>query len=57
MGTSERSVIKEPDIRNLRAFVAEGIADAEAGRLSAADEVYVRVLARIDELTGQKKNG
>jgi antitoxin ParD1/3/4 len=46
--------VHEPDIKTLRAFVAEGIADAEAGRLSGAEEVYTRVLARINELAVQK---
>jgi antitoxin ParD1/3/4 len=45
---------EEPDTETLRAFVAEGIADAEAGRLSDAEEVYTRVLARIDEIAAQK---
>lgn len=40
--------IVEPDAETLRAFVAEGLADVEAGRMSDADKVYERVLARID---------
>jgi antitoxin ParD1/3/4 len=39
---------KEPPIEELRAFVAEGIADVDAGRIVDADEVFERVLARID---------
>jgi antitoxin ParD1/3/4 len=46
--------VEEPDIETLRAFVAEGIADADAGRMSDAEEVYARVLARIDDLAAQK---
>ena len=45
---------KEPPIEILRAFVAEGIADSEAGRVSNAEEVYERVLARIDALESAK---
>jgi Arc/MetJ-type ribon-helix-helix transcriptional regulator len=45
---------EEPDIETLRAFVAEGIADVDAGRTSDAEEVYARVLARIDEFAAQK---
>ena len=41
---------KEPDLKALRAFVAEGLADADAGRSADAEGVYGRVLARIDEL-------
>jgi Arc/MetJ-type ribon-helix-helix transcriptional regulator len=44
----------EPDIETLRAFVAEGVADVDAGRTSDAEEVYARVLARIDEFAAQK---
>jgi antitoxin ParD1/3/4 len=43
---------KEPDLEALRAFVAEGLADA--GRSADAEEVYGRVLARIDELAASK---
>jgi antitoxin ParD1/3/4 len=46
---------KEPPIEELRAFVAEGIADVEAGRVSDAEEVYARVLARIDALAANKE--
>lgn len=40
-------VEKDEDIETLRAFVAEGLADANAGRLRHADEVYETVLSRI----------
>ena len=43
---------KEPDLKALRAFVAEGLADA--GRSADAEGVYGRVLARIDELVVAK---
>ena len=45
---------EEPPIEQLRAFVAEGIADAEAGRMSDAEEVYERVLTQIDALAAEK---
>lgn len=45
---------KEPAIEQLRAFVAEGIADVEAGRVSDAEEVYERVLAQIDAVAAEK---
>jgi antitoxin ParD1/3/4 len=44
----------EPDLATLRAFVAEGIADADAGRLSDAEEVYARVRARIEASTASR---
>ena len=46
--------IEEPDVETLRAFVAEGIADVDAGRMSKAEDVYARVLARIDALAAAK---
>jgi len=45
---------KEPPIEALRAFVAEGIADVEAGRVSDAEEVYARVRERIDSVAAEK---
>jgi len=45
---------EEPDIDTLRAFVAEGIADVDAGRVSKAGEVFTRVLARIDAVEASK---
>jgi Arc/MetJ-type ribon-helix-helix transcriptional regulator len=44
----------EPDIETLRAFVAEGLADVKAGRVSPAEDVYRRVLKHIDEIAAQK---
>lgn len=46
--------VGEPDIETLRAFVAEGVADADAGRLHEAEEVYARVRARIAEIAASK---
>jgi antitoxin ParD1/3/4 len=46
--------IDEPDIETLRAFVAEGIADVEAGRVSDAESVYDRVRTRIAEIVAAK---
>jgi Arc/MetJ-type ribon-helix-helix transcriptional regulator len=46
--------IEEPPVELLRAFVAEGAADADAGRLSDAEDVYKRVLDRIDTLAASK---
>jgi antitoxin ParD1/3/4 len=40
--------VEEPDIETLRAFVAEGIADADAGRVSDSEDVYARLRARIE---------
>jgi predicted transcriptional regulator len=38
------------DLETLRARVAEGIADADAGRLSEAEEVYARLRAHIEAI-------
>jgi antitoxin ParD1/3/4 len=46
---------EEPDINTLRAFVSEGVADVEAGRIVDASETYARVLARIDEFAAKAK--
>jgi antitoxin ParD1/3/4 len=46
--------VEEPDIETLRAFVAEGIADADAGRVSDAEDVYARVRARIEKIAASK---
>jgi antitoxin ParD1/3/4 len=46
----------EPDIETLRAFVAEGIADADAGRFVEAEEMFARLrtryLAKIADRSG-----
>lgn len=44
----------EPPIELLRAFVAEGLADDDAGQVSDAEKVYERVLTRIDDLAASK---
>jgi len=46
--------VEEPDTETLRAFVAEGLADVEAGRVCDAEEVFERVLARIDAVAAAK---
>ena len=38
---------EEPDIETLRAFVAEGIAEADAGKFVDADKVHEKLRARI----------
>jgi Arc/MetJ-type ribon-helix-helix transcriptional regulator len=45
---------EEPPIGLIRSFVAEGVADADAGRVSDAEDVYERVLGRIDTLAASK---
>ena len=45
---------EEPPVELLRAFVAEGAADADAGRMSDAEDVYKRVFDRIDTLATTK---
>lgn len=37
---------EEPDIQTLRAFVAHGIADADAGRFVNAEEMFERLRTR-----------
>jgi predicted transcriptional regulator len=39
--------IEEPDLATLRACVAEGLAEADAGRLIEADEVHAELRARL----------
>ncbi|MGA3308310.1 MAG: type II toxin-antitoxin system ParD family antitoxin [Xanthobacteraceae bacterium] len=45
---------KEPPIEQLRAFVAEGIADADAGRLIDADEVFDELEARYEAMIAKR---
>lgn len=45
---------QEPDIETLRAFVAEGIAEADAGRIVDADEVHAEVRARIATIADRR---
>jgi Arc/MetJ-type ribon-helix-helix transcriptional regulator len=42
------------ELEMTRAFVAEGIADAKAGRRSSAEDVYARVTARIEAVAAAK---
>jgi Arc/MetJ-type ribon-helix-helix transcriptional regulator len=46
--------VEEADIETIRAFVAEGLADSEAGRVSKAEDVYARVRARIEAVAANK---
>jgi predicted transcriptional regulator len=46
--------VDEPDLEILRACVAEGIADADAGRLSDAEDVYARLRAHIEAIATSK---
>jgi antitoxin ParD1/3/4 len=45
----------EPDIETLRAFVAEGIADVEAGRVIDADKVHAELRARIKAIADRRE--
>jgi antitoxin ParD1/3/4 len=47
--------IEEPDIETLRAFVAEGLAEADAGRLIDADEVHAELRARIKAIADRRE--
>ena len=46
--------VDESDIESLRACVAEGVVDADAGRLSEAEDVYARLRARIEAIATSK---
>jgi Arc/MetJ-type ribon-helix-helix transcriptional regulator len=47
--------IGEPDIETLRAFVAEGIAEADAGHLIDADTVHAELRARIKAISDRRE--
>ena len=47
--------VEEPDIETLRAFVAEGLADADAGRLIPAEEVFADLRARIKAIADRRE--
>ena len=47
--------VEEPDIEPLRAFVAEGIADVDAGRIIDADEVHAELRARIKAVADRRE--
>jgi antitoxin ParD1/3/4 len=49
--------IEEPDIETLRAFVAEGIAEADAGHFVDADEMFERLRARYREKIADRAGG
>ena len=48
---------EEPDIETLRAFVAEGIADADAGRLVDGEEMFERLRARYSAIAADRAGG
>lgn len=50
--SSERP--QEPDIETLRAFVVEGLAEADAGQLIDADEVHAEARARIAAIADRR---
>lgn len=45
----------EPDIETLRAFVAEGLAEADAGHLIDADTVHAELRARIKAISDRRE--
>ena len=47
--------MEEPDVETLRAFVAEGIADADAGRIIDAEEVHAGLRARIKAVADRRE--
>ena len=49
--------VEEPDIETLRAFVAEGIADADAGRFVDADKMFERLRARYQAKVADRTRG
>jgi antitoxin ParD1/3/4 len=49
--------VAEPDIETLRAFVAEGIADADAGRFVDADKMFARLRERYRAMIADRGGG
>jgi antitoxin ParD1/3/4 len=49
--------VEEPDSETLRAFVAEGIADADAGRFVDAEEMFARLRARFSAIAADRTGG
>jgi antitoxin ParD1/3/4 len=47
--------IGKPDIETLRAFVAEGLAEADAGHLLDADTVHSELRARIKAISDRRE--
>ena len=50
-----RDGVEEPDIETLRAFVAEGIAEADAGKLIPAEEVFADLRARFKAIADRRE--
>jgi hypothetical protein len=46
--------LDEAELETLRACVAEGIADADAGRLSEAETAYARLSGHIEAIATNK---
>ena len=44
----------EPPIEQLRALIAESIADIDAGRFHDADEVHAELMAQIDAIAAKR---
>jgi len=51
---SKNIIRDETDPKTMRACVAEGVADADAGRLSEAEVVYARLRAHIEAIARSK---
>jgi antitoxin ParD1/3/4 len=51
------NTIEEPDFETLRAFMAKGIADAEAGRFVDAYEMFARLRARYNAVASDRSSG
>ena len=49
--------LQESDIETLRAFLAEGIADADAGRFVDADEMFERLRGRYRAAIAGREGG
>ena len=45
----------EPDIETLRAFVAEGLAEVDAGKVIDADKVHAELRARIKAIADRRE--
>ena len=52
-----RDGVEEPDIETLRAFVAEGIAEADAGRFVDGEEMFARLRARYLAKVAERTSG
>ena len=47
--------VEEPDLETLRAFVAEGLAEADAGKFIDADEMHAELRARIKAVADRRE--